>query len=111
MVLDQLGEIVLGNASRPRLFQSLFAADSRFFALRLLAHAINQVLQVDSVVPDIERLHECIISHLLAIGLHRGAGRPHRLVLSQTKVTSSHDHARGQALQVPFPWCGQGRGH
>ncbi len=106
MVLDQLGKIMLGDASSPRLFDSLLGARAHLFADRF-PDAIHQSLHVDSVVPDLECLDERIVGHLLPVGPHGCAGRPYRIVLAQTEVTSGDDHACGKALEVPFPRRGQ----
>ncbi len=106
-MLDQLGEIVLGDASGAGLFQPLRGARPHFFAPGFSREAIDQALQVDPVVPDFKRPHESVLGHLLAIGAHRGDGRSRRIVLAQTKMTSGDDHARGQTFEVPFPGRGQ----
>src|SRR5713226_1706525 len=102
VLLDQLWKIVL-NCSCPRLFDSLCKTHAHLFACCVRGEVLHHAFLVDSVVPDIERLHERIVGHLLPVGSHGCAGRTYRIVLTQTEVTPGDDYAYGKALEVPFP--------
>ena len=102
-MLGQLREIVLSYRALARLLELLLDARPILFVGR----GIDQPLEVDPVVPDVQRLHEGILRHVFPVGAHRSASGARRLALRELDMTPGEDHARGQALDVPFPWSGK----
>src|SRR4029453_19636739 len=62
-VFGELWEIMLGNSAHARLLK--FFLDTR--ALLLVGHCIDQPLEIDPVVPSVQRRHEGILRHVLPV--------------------------------------------
>ena len=62
-VLRQLWEIMLGHASRACFFNSFQST----FSIASWGASLMKRFDIDPIVPNFKRLHECVIGHLLAV--------------------------------------------
>ena len=100
----QLGEQALRQAFSPRLFDPL--PDP----LHLLAgrQDLENAVEVDTVVPDVQRMHRGVVGHMLAVGAHGFRRRLRRLAVEQPDMMGGDDDAGRQPLDVPLPRGRQG---
>ncbi len=97
-LVQELGIIVGGHALRGVLdFVAIAAAEGA------LGQALEQLLDVDTFVPDVDGPHRGEARHLLAITAATGDGGQTFLRFLEAIVARGDDEARGQALDVPFP--------
>ena len=101
---DQLGEQAFRQAFPPRLFDPL--PDP----LHLLAgrQDLENAVEVDAIVPDVQRTHRGVVGHMLAVGAHGFRRRLRRLAVEQPDVMGGDDDAGRQPLDVPLPRRRQG---
>ncbi len=101
--IDELGEIVLRAAMR-----RLANVGPGLLAERFFRQVIEQFIDINSLVPDIDRRHPRKPGHLQSVAAGAGQRRVARLPALELVVAAGDDEARGEPLDIPFPGSRQG---
>ena len=68
----------------------------------------KNAVEIDAIVPDVERAHRGVIRHSFAVGAHGLRRRLRGRAIGQVDMTSGDDHAGRKSLNVPLPGRRQG---
>ena len=103
-MLDQFWEQAFRQAFPARLLDSL----PHPLHLGSGRQDLENAVEIDAVVPDIERAHRRIIRHSFTIGAHGLRRRLRSGAVGQVDMTSRDDNAGREPLNVPLPGRRQG---
>jgi hypothetical protein len=71
-------------------------------------HALDEAIDIDRIVPDVERAHRRVVAHPLPVGARGSDDGPRGFAFGQPYMAPGQDDAGGQPLEIPLPWRRQG---
>ena len=102
LVLHELREHLLAAALRLLFLDALHGP-----LAEIGRKARDELLCRQRPVPQLQSLQLAELGHRLTVGADAGQGDVSGHAVLQVVVPAGHDEARGEALDVPFPGCGQ----
>ena len=69
---------------------------------------LENAVEIDAIVPDVQRVHRGVVGHSFAVGAHGFRRRLRRVAVEQPDMMGGDDDAGRQPLDVPLPWRRQG---
>ena len=103
-MLDELGEQAFRQAFPARLLDSLPHA----LHFRSGWHNLQNAVEVDAIVPDIQRAHRSIVGHSFTVGAHSVRCRLRRVAVEEVEMAGGDDDAGRESLYIPLPGSRQG---
>src|SRR6185437_5360090 len=68
---------------------------------------LENAVEIDAIVPDVQRAHRGVVGHSFPVGAHGLRRRLRRLAVKEVEMAGGDDDASRQPLDVPLPGSGQ----